>query len=426
MSESGKVVVTKTKLDELANAINEKAESTGPKTIAELTQTVNNMPDAKNYLTSDSELSDNTSAITAQESRLALTAGDKLSVFFGKIQKWLADLGTLAFKSKVAKADLAADVLVLPDGGKNGQLLRKTVNGHEWADQTERDIYFHVNGTLAAHDIQVIDFGAFSALTNDWNQLAFTGSDFKDVMLPMPCVDVQPNTDTETTIILRYAGVGVEEDLAIFSGDWYDTVNETQYKVSLLYKIGEATFLQYNIVPIEKINPSSTTPSAPADTGSAGTSAAYSRADHTHPKEVYMVTGTTGSAGIVSASATYAEITAAITAGKTVCMKLTLSDSTQVLLPNVNWDKGQSPAYLAFYGWRNNEKYTVTFSSDYEYVSYSLPEMATVNNLNTRLNRTTNVNAADTNYTTYMARGIALSATEQTPTVNGAICLVYG
>ena len=46
--------------------------------------------------------------------------------------------------------------------------------------------------------------------------------------------------------------------------------------------------------------------------------------------------------------------------------------------------------------------------------------------VNARLNRTTNVNASDANYTTYMARGIALSATEQTPSVNGAICLVYG
>lgn len=46
--------------------------------------------------------------------------------------------------------------------------------------------------------------------------------------------------------------------------------------------------------------------------------------------------------------------------------------------------------------------------------------------INTRLNRTTNVNASDANYTTYMARGIALSPTEQTPSVNGAICLVYG
>ena len=46
MSESGKVVVTKAKLDELANRINEKAGSTGPKPIAELTQTVANIPSA--------------------------------------------------------------------------------------------------------------------------------------------------------------------------------------------------------------------------------------------------------------------------------------------------------------------------------------------------------------------------------------------
>lgn len=51
---------------------------------------------------------------------------------------------------------------------------------------------------------------------------------------------------------------------------------------------------------------------------------------------------------------------------------------------------------------------------------------ATTSDIYTALNRTTNVNASDSNYTTYMARGIALSATEQTPSVNGAICLVYG
>ena len=46
--------------------------------------------------------------------------------------------------------------------------------------------------------------------------------------------------------------------------------------------------------------------------------------------------------------------------------------------------------------------------------------------INTRLNRTTNVNAADTNYTTYMARGEALFSTETTPTVNGCIAWQYG
>lgn len=46
--------------------------------------------------------------------------------------------------------------------------------------------------------------------------------------------------------------------------------------------------------------------------------------------------------------------------------------------------------------------------------------------VNTRLNRTTNVNAADTNYTMLMARGESLNAAEVTPAVNGAIAWVYG
>lgn len=45
--------------------------------------------------------------------------------------------------------------------------------------------------------------------------------------------------------------------------------------------------------------------------------------------------------------------------------------------------------------------------------------------VNARLNRTTNVNAADTNYTTYMARGEALFSAETTPTVNGTIAWQY-
>lgn len=46
--------------------------------------------------------------------------------------------------------------------------------------------------------------------------------------------------------------------------------------------------------------------------------------------------------------------------------------------------------------------------------------------VNTRLNRTTNVNAADTNYAKLMARGESLNAAEVTPAVNGAIAWVYG
>ena len=51
-----------------------------------------------------------TAAFTAASTRSNVATGEKLSVLFGKIAKWFADLGSLAFKSTVAKSDLAADV----------------------------------------------------------------------------------------------------------------------------------------------------------------------------------------------------------------------------------------------------------------------------------------------------------------------------
>lgn len=51
-----------------------------------------------------------TAAFTAATTRANIATGEKLSVLFGKIAKWFADLGALAFKSTVAKSDLAQDV----------------------------------------------------------------------------------------------------------------------------------------------------------------------------------------------------------------------------------------------------------------------------------------------------------------------------
>lgn len=51
-----------------------------------------------------------TAVFTAVASRTNIATGEKLSVLFGKIAKWFSDLGSLAFKSTVAKTDLASDV----------------------------------------------------------------------------------------------------------------------------------------------------------------------------------------------------------------------------------------------------------------------------------------------------------------------------
>lgn len=55
--------------------------------------------------------------------------------------------------------------------------------------------------------------------------------------------------------------------------------------------------------------------------------------------------------------------------------------------------------------------------------------LATCNTVNNhsanRLNRNNSVNAADTNYTTYMARGIALVTSAPTSMTNGCVAFVY-
>lgn len=63
-----------------------------------------------NKLDKSGDGSNVTAAFTAASTRANIATGEKLSVLFGKIAKWFADLGSLAFKSKVAKSDLASDV----------------------------------------------------------------------------------------------------------------------------------------------------------------------------------------------------------------------------------------------------------------------------------------------------------------------------
>lgn len=55
-------------------------------------------------------INDTTSTFSQATSRTNISSGDKLSTIFGKIAKWFSDLGSLAFKSNVAKSDLTSDV----------------------------------------------------------------------------------------------------------------------------------------------------------------------------------------------------------------------------------------------------------------------------------------------------------------------------
>lgn len=102
-------------------------------------------PDVSGKLDKTGDGSNVTAAFTAASTRANVATGEKLSVLFGKIAKWFADLGSLAFKSTVAKSDLARDVQtsldkadnavnILVTTADNGKFLR-VVNG-VWAAAT--------------------------------------------------------------------------------------------------------------------------------------------------------------------------------------------------------------------------------------------------------------------------------------------------
>lgn len=67
-------------------------------------------PDVSGKLDKTGDGSNVTAAFTAATTRSNIATGEKLSGLFGKIAKWFGDLGSLAFKSTVAKSDLASDV----------------------------------------------------------------------------------------------------------------------------------------------------------------------------------------------------------------------------------------------------------------------------------------------------------------------------
>lgn len=67
-------------------------------------------PTDTSRLSTSGDGSNVTAAFSAASSRSNIATGEKLSVLFGKIAKYFADLGSLAFKSEVAKTDLASGV----------------------------------------------------------------------------------------------------------------------------------------------------------------------------------------------------------------------------------------------------------------------------------------------------------------------------
>ena len=207
--------------------------------------------------------------------------------------------------------------------GANGKVAQ-AVPGTDYvipsALESLQEFYFSMDGTLAEQNLTIRDPGGLGDMAHALNEQILTHGDLIPIETCRPCIIAQGTGDAaESQIVLKYAGVGQDDSLSIFSGIWHNAVNESQYSVSLLYKLGNPGFEQYNIVQLKNIDPSTTTPLAPTEAGSVGTSTAYARGDHSHPSEVFWCTVTNVGTSSYTCDKTYAEIAAAYNAGK-ICI----------------------------------------------------------------------------------------------------------
>lgn len=158
------------------------------------------------------------------------------------------------------------------------------------------------------------------------------------------------------------------------------------------------------------VDPATATPLMDG-TAAVGTSTKYAREDHRHPTD-------TTRAPLASP---------AFTGNPTAPTQSTSDNSTKVA--TTAFVKANLPD-LSTYAPLASPALTGTPTAPTQTTSDSSTKIATTAFAEAKalalLNRTTAVNAADTNYTTLMARGISLHSTETTPSVNGAIAFQYG
>jgi|GEM_PF-1196958 hypothetical protein len=99
------------------------------------------------YVDPDGDGSNVTAAFTEASTRVNIATGEKLSVLCGKIAKWFADLGSLAFKSTVAKSDLDSSVQTMLAAGE-AKMRKVTLTVAGWNANTKQQTVT-VSGILA-------------------------------------------------------------------------------------------------------------------------------------------------------------------------------------------------------------------------------------------------------------------------------------
>ena len=153
------------------------------------------------YLQKTGDGSDVTVAFTQASTRTNLSTGEKLSVLFGKVKKWFADLGTAAFRS--ATSSITQNSTDLVESGAVHTGLASKVDYSDISDEYDPTATYEV-GDLCIHENGLYKCSTAISTAEAWTAAHWTAIALDEVMLKTSDV-VNNLNSTETTKVLSAA-----------------------------------------------------------------------------------------------------------------------------------------------------------------------------------------------------------------------------
>lgn len=148
-------------------------------------------PTDTSRLATTGDAKDTTVTFTAATTREAISTGEKLSVLMGKIAKYMADFGSLAFKSTVTKADLTSGIQASLEKADSALQSETDPTVPEWAKAANKPTYtasevgaLPANTKIPSTVAELSDAGDYAKKSDLTNVYKYKGSVAKVADLP--------------------------------------------------------------------------------------------------------------------------------------------------------------------------------------------------------------------------------------------------
>ena len=197
------------------------------------------------YVAPNGDGSNVTAAFTLASTRANIATGEKLSVLFGKIGKWFSDLGSLAFKSTVAKSDLASEVQTslnkansaLQSVSKSDVGLGNVANERQYSSANPPPYpVTSVNGKTGAVTVETSSGTTYNATlsSSGWT----TSGSYKKQTVTV--TGLKANYPVTPVVDAQLTGTDADGDTAVLTGFSAINLIQTATNQLIAYCIGDA------------------------------------------------------------------------------------------------------------------------------------------------------------------------------------------